>query len=212
MKMVKKDVGCIERLYYEVEVKDKSGKVVTRIRGRSHSYLRPYMQLRKAMYNQKYGAAAVTSTVLDITNTARTIPKSDSGTITYMTFSVKADSAEGDYGIVVGTGDSANNINTVALVGIITHGTGAGQLVHNTSSLEDVSNPSGADLVFKIIRTYSNNSGATIVVKEIGLEAKLMDYTSIARTFLLARDVITPTSVPNGSTLTIRYIPKITVA
>jgi hypothetical protein len=62
-------------------------------------------------------------------------------------------------------------------------------------------------------RTFTNNSGATITVKEVGLLVKKQDSTGVSRSWLAARDVLpSPVDVPDGATLTIRYVVKITVS
>jgi hypothetical protein len=57
---------------------------------------------------------------------------------------------------------------------------------------------------FRVVRTFTNNSGATITVREVGL---FIQVNTPTKQVMLARDVITsPINVPAGSTLTMRYI------
>jgi len=94
----------------------------------------------------------------------------------------------------------------------IGHGTGSGQLLYNPMTFEDITNPSGNILQFRMTRVFTNNSGADITVKEFGLLAKGKDNTDNPRSFLIARDVLSePITIPDGYSLTLRYIVKITV-
>jgi hypothetical protein len=153
--------------------------------------------------------------VVDETGTARGYPVHTSATqpIYYFNLSTLADTGDVSQGIIVGTSDTSNNLTTYALGGKISHGTGSGQLVYGAESIEDVTNPSGNDLQFRITRTFTNNSGVTVTVKEVGLLIKKWDTSLTSRSFLAARDVLpSAVDVPDGATLTIRYVVKITVS
>jgi hypothetical protein len=89
---------------------------------------------------------------------------------------------------------------------LIGHGTGSGQLSYGATVVESLTKNSV--WYFRIIRTFTNNSGATVTVREVGLYVRLGLATSpYYYSCMLARDVPTPPiTVPNGSTLTLRYI------
>jgi hypothetical protein len=59
---------------------------------------------------------------------------------------------------------------------------------------------------FRVVRGFTNGSGGTITVKEIGLVIANQKEGLTLYNFLMARDVLgSPQDVPDGSTLTIRY-------
>jgi len=104
------------------------------------------------------------------------------------------------YGIVVGTSDTAFNVEQYALGALIAHGTGAGQLTYQASGFNS---KAYALKVWTATskRIFNNNSGGDITVKEIGLYSA---YYSLA--YLTERSVLSPTVlVPDGAQLTATY-------
>jgi len=204
-------------LSYEVEVRDKNGKLISKQHGKSHSWLRQWIQILKGEFATRHGTTVGSGNVsiYDETGSGRTYPPHTSGTPTayYMQLSTLGDAGDVTQGIIVGGGDTPNSLTTYALASKIGHGTASGQLVYGAESVEDVINPSGMDLTFRITRTFTNNSGASVTVKEVGILVKKYDTSGYGRSFLIARDVLlSPSSVPDGATLTIRYTVKITVS
>jgi hypothetical protein len=204
-------------ILWEIEVKDKTGKLLKHYITPAKSWLRQFITMLKGEFATRYGTTIGNAnvTVVDESGTARTYP---SHTTTYYysdntNLSTLGDAGDVTHGIIVGTSDTPNSLTTYALGGKIAHGTSSGQLLYGAETVEDVTNPSGNDLEFRITRTFTNNSGATITTKEVGLLVKKIDSTGTARSFLVARDVLpSPVDVPDGATLTIRYVVKITVS
>jgi hypothetical protein len=204
-------------LSYEVEVRDKNGKLISKQHGKSHSWLKQWIQILKGEFATRHGTTVGNANVSinDETGSGRTYPPQSSGSLTadYLQLSTLGDAGDVTQGIIVGGGDTPNTLTTYALASKIGHGTASGQLVYNAESVEDVINPSGMDLTFRITRTFTNNSGASVTVKEMGILVKKFDAGAFSRSFLIARDVLpSPSSVPDGATLTIRYTVKITVS
>jgi len=202
---------------WEIEVKDKTGKLLKHYVTPAKSWLRQFITILKGEFATRWGTTVGNAnvSVVDETGTARSYPCQASGQnyYYYMNLSTLGDTGDTSQGIIVGTSDTPNTLTTYALGAKIAHGTSAGQLVYNAETAEDVTNPSGNDLQFRLTRTFTNNSGATITVKEVGLLVKKLDATPTARSFLVARDVLpSPVDVPDGATLTIRYVVKITVS
>ena len=121
--------------------------------------------------------------------------------------SVLAPAGEDKYGILVGSSDKAFDVLDLNLGAKIPHGTGSGQLSYGETS--EVAY--GAD--YKTWqRAFDNLSGADIVVKEIGMFAKVVrEEAGVPKDYyiMLARDVITTTTVPNGGRLIVKYTFKI---
>jgi hypothetical protein len=203
----------IEEIYWEIEVRDENGKLLKFKRFKAHSWLKQFCGCLKGIMAHKYNSLNEGNvTVIDTSGTGRTYPRSSVG-LHQSGMPIMADVNEGDYGLVIGTSDTANTKDTYAMGGVIAHGSGSGQMLYGGTTIENPTNPSGNDWVFRIIRIFTNNSGASITVKEIGIIAKSQDPIPTVRYFLIARDVISAgVTVPNGSTLTVRYIPKITVS
>jgi hypothetical protein len=73
------------------------------------------------------------------------------------------------YGIVIGSDATAVSINDYSLNTKIAHGTGAGQMqysAHNIDQAYIISDPSAW---YDISRTFTNNSGSPINIKEVGI-------------------------------------------
>jgi hypothetical protein len=201
-------------LEYEVEVRDKNGKLISQQHGKSHSWLRQFITMIMAEWQYTYGGGNPPAvSVTDETGTGRSMPPLYNAYFNVGAWCVNAPAGNSEYGIKVGGGDTPNSLTTYALDSPIVHGTGSGQLVYGAHTIESVINPSGMDLTFRITRVFTNNSGASVTVKEIGITTKRRDQTAAERTFLFVRDVLpSPTSIPDGATLTVRYTVKITVS
>jgi len=201
-------------LWYEVELRDRNGKVVKRFKRKSDSWLVGFVKLLKSLFYQRYNASVVYGSVTaEDGSTAN--PTSDYVPTGY-TWSVlypccRADAGDVNHGIAVGSSDVANTLTTYALGSKINHGNASGQLLYGAVTIEDVTNPSGNILQFRIIRVFTNSSGADVTVKEFGLLCRIFSPNG-HKNILLARDVLsTAITIPDGYSLTLRYIVKITV-
>lgn len=194
------------KVEYEVVVRDKNGKVLSRQKRVSKSLLRAFMYwlLSKFTMTAKEGFASAWSTI-DTGNTSRTFP--------YTT----AASGEGNYGyfgalvnieatgLRVGTGTNAVTPTDYELQSKIAHGSGGGQMVYGAQTYEAVE-VVGTTSRFRITRVFTNNSGASITVREIGGALGERDSGAIERFVLYIRDVlVSPSTVPDGASLTVRY-------
>ncbi len=205
------------KTYLEIEVRDKDGKLISKRRQRSDSWLKQIMQILKGEFATRYDTDVghANATVYDETATGRTYPAHSSGSTVarHTNLSTLGDSGDATQGIIIGSGDQPNSLVTYCLQSKIEHGSASGQMLYGAETVEEVTNPSGMDLEFRIIRAFTNNSGASITVKEIGLLVKKIDSTFTARSFLILRDVLpSPSVVPDLATMTVRYIIKMTVA
>ena len=113
-------------------------------------------------------------------------------------------------GLVVGSGNTAFNINDYALDAIIGSGTAAGTLWYPanstgwTAAYDSVSNTWTAT----IERSFLNDSGGNVTAKEAGLQWHGLLYRSgtTRETYLLARDVLeTEEVIAHSETLIINY-------
>ncbi len=181
-------------LWYSVVVRDRHGKIVSRERRKSKSFLKQWNQLVYVQMNQ---------TSLNITDTAGV---SRSVSISSNAFQMNAALGVTAYGTRVGTGTTAVAIDDYALETPIEEGTGAGQMEHLVCTVADfvVAAPNCS---FLVSRAIVNNSGALITVRESGIYARGGSYNLCA-----VRDVFgTPQDVPNGGSIVVNYTLRVTV-
>ena len=114
--------------------------------------------------------------------------------------------AGNEYGIVVGTGDTAWDYGQNCLIAQITHGTGAGQLIYG---MEVATDPTWSDTkwLFPKYRNFTNNSGGTIIVKEIGV-CGFNSYSSCR--YMVSRDVPTPITMSDSNNLKVTMSIELT--
>jgi len=110
-------------------------------------------------------------------------------------------------GIVVGTGTNAPANTDYALQTLIAHGSGSGQLLYGAQSwVQPAVVGSNVDMIGT--RSFTNNSGATITIREVGCYFGESIYNGVQRCTI--RDLLT-ISVANGVTVTIEYRLRTTV-
>ncbi len=138
------------------------------------------------------------------------------------TWSVTAPSGNSAYGIVIVSGASAGSTpspTAYKLVAQIPAGINSGQIEYGATSVGSVSQ-SGQTTSFTISRSFTNVSGATLTVTEIGIIVYVTGFamTTVSTAsavssdyFLIAYDIPSSAiSVQNGQTLTITYTFSVT--
>jgi hypothetical protein len=206
-----------QNMMIEVEVRDKDGKILSKTTEKAHSWLKQWIQIIKAEFatRSQVTTGDGNETITYESGASNTYPRNTSSTIACysMNLSTLGDSADVTHGIIVGTSDLANGLTTYMLGAKVGHGNGGGQLMYGTETVEAITNPSGLTYQFRILRPFTNSSGVSITVKEIGLLVKKADNAGTLRSYLIARDVLTsPQAVPDAATLTVRYTVPITIA
>ena len=150
------------------------------------------------------------STTVSMTNTAGngiSVNGASGGTL-----AVTAASGNTAYGIVIGSGASAGSTPSPTLYNLVAQipqGTSSGQIEYGAVSVSSVSQ-SGQTTSFTISRSFTNVSGATLSVTEIGLVALIAGWNMGAYSggtyTLISYDIPSSAiSVQNGQTLTITY-------
>lgn len=182
-------------LFYRLHVRERNGISVFDsgvIPG--HSFCKQFGQL---MFNVGF-ECGLTSPVA-VTNTAG----SSVTTLAGMNRGLQTDAGTttSTYGIQVGTGTSAESINDTALQTQIAHGTGAGQLQYGSMTFGAPST-TATTTTFRFTRVFTNGSGGTVTVQEIGLVSRDIINTN---SFLWVRDLTGAVAVGNGSQLTVNY-------
>jgi hypothetical protein len=105
-----------------------------------------------------------------------------------------------DYGIQVGTGNTAEALTDYKLDTKILQGTTSGKLAYSVGT-----NSISGNMDFKATRYFANTSGDTIVVAEVGYVSALEIFPTTYNV-LLARDVLSsPVTILNNETLKVNY-------
>ena len=186
------------QMYVDVVVRDRNGKVIQRIRKRKCS---SYVIALIDHLNSFMGAA--NNTIKDTGGTNRSYePATYAANIS---MNVAGGATVTTFGIRAGTGTTAVTISDYAVETPIAEGTGAGQLSHGATSVGAPSTV-GSSRQFTIARTFTNNSGASITVNEVGLYSR---YSTVYY-FMLERSLLT-FSIANGASATVTYTIKVTV-
>jgi len=182
------------QLLCTVEVRDAKGNVTFRGSKVCRSYVRAMADI---LYCQM---STLTVSVPDTGNTPRTCGQ-------YVTaFQVTAAVGTTTWGIRVGTGTNAVAITDYALQTAIAEGSGAGQLRHSAMTFQSPIT-SGSSRQFSVIRNFTNSSGASITVQEVGLYSQ---GGAAGWAFCIERTLYTFT-INNGATATVTYTLGVTV-
>jgi len=183
------------KAYLKIKVIDENGKCTYYRRYRSRSFVIGFLN------NIFSGLSAQGITNTNTAGSQYTVSDTD-GMI------VNAGSNNGNYGIVIGQGTSAPSIINYNLSIFIQNGAGVGQMQYGAVSITSaVTNTSTNTGYITVTRTFTNNSGSSITVSEVGIIA--WSGTGTLQTnqyYLITHDLLpTPITVPNGSSLSISY-------
>jgi len=185
-----------ERLWYAIVVRDRHGEIVSRERRRSHSFLKQWNQLVYVQFSQ------ASISITDKDGVARDC-------VPHVCFEMNGPAGNLNWGIVVGTGDTAVTINDYSLETLIAEGAGANQMNYNACGVADYA-VSPPNCSFIVSRAVINNSGSLITVKESGLNCRCWD--TVSRYMCGVRDIFgTPQDVPNGGSIIVDYTIRVTV-
>jgi hypothetical protein len=189
----------------KVELKDKNGKVTKTLTKECKSYVR---QLIDILHNCM--AYDNTANIKDTGAVSRAIGCGLGGTNGAIDDVLCVNSAAGDStcGIQVGTGVIAVTISDYYLPSLITHGDTATHLNYGALSVGSVAIV-GSTAKFTIARTFTNNSGADIDVKEVALITKSAAPGDSFK-FMLEHTLLNFT-IANGTSGTVTYTISVTV-
>jgi len=185
--------------YITIEIKDKNGNIIKRHKQKSHSFVANFLLMINSM---------MTANGLNLTDISGTITQPDLGTDCYLEFSLnvsKVSGTLGNMGIVIGTGTATPTPQDYKLGNQIANGTGSGQMEYSSII---ITNPTvnGNTTSFQISQTYTNNSGASITVTEVGLQVYFYNSSPGPDYMLIIHDLLSsPITVPNGGVLGITY-------
>ncbi len=188
-------------------LRNEKGEEVKRVSRPSHSYVQQFLKLLMVLWSAK------TASVTDITNTARTIGYSGAGRFDIFFDGVPENLNSSSYGIVVGSGLSAESNANYKLDTLITHGEGIGQLYYRSMLFWGEIEPQWPHYnppyyEVHIRRLFDNRSGGIISISEVGWYLQSKDTAGTSRTFLIMRD-LESNSVASGYTLEVIYTLRI---
>ena len=193
--------------YLTVIVRDKDGKVIRIHRQRSHSptYNFIYLLLPSSFYDTSGAEVTITNTG-GTSNSWATFR----GPISYPNTATNNPSYI--IQIQVGNGSQSNPSAATKLAAPISSGTGNGQLVYGAVSVSQNIAVSGNSAYFYIVQAFSNESGSTVSITEVGIITQIVvnsigcGYTTNFGSLLVWYDVLSSAiSVPSQATVTIYY-------
>jgi len=170
-----------------------TGRLLSRKRIKCHSYVGNIINILYEHFN-----FSATTSFKDTSGTLQT--PSAGGVIL-----ANAAAANDNYGVLVGTGTGANDVSAYALGTKIANGTGAGQLQYGAVSITTPATV-GQKRQITVARVFTNNSGASITVNEVGLVVSYGGYY-----FLIERTLNTNT-INNLASATWTYTISITTS
>lgn len=197
----------------------KGGNVIEKHYQRSHSWTRNAYNL---LFTQLAGQDADDSTfgagLLSGKSTAGSViygarPGEIGGGATSVDGTARgyrAPSGEDSWGIIIGTGTTAESFEDYALVTPVAEGTSAGQISHIASSAHSITYTAGTKVLKNdFVRYFNNNSGGSIVVAEIALAFYGSFFSGTY--FIASRDLLGSTvTVPDTGQLKVTYTIELT--
>jgi len=116
------------------------------------------------------------------------------------------------YGVVVGTGDTAETNTDYKLETQLTEGVGAGRITHASVTFVAAA-VVGANVDLVVKRAFINNTGSAITVKEAGIYTSSIEPAAGGPHYhCIIRDVLPgPVNVPDKCSLAVYYTLRTTV-
>lgn len=182
--------------YIESEVRDKDGKLLHHEKKEANSLVRAFIDL---LYVQMAQLTLVS--MKQTSGAAANIPVGSAN------LSAVAAANDATNGIVVGTGTAAVTVTDYALQTKINNGSGAGQLNHLVTTFTTPATV-GSTHSFTISRGFTNLSGNSISVSEVGLY--VIGYSG-GNYYFCADRTLMSFSIANGATGTVTYTIQISV-
>jgi hypothetical protein len=187
---------------------DPEGNPVLYYEDKSRSYVRNFYNLVILHNIIAFGRISSFPSVQGYATGKLSFKRIDNSVIHSVTWyrSFVANAGETGRGIVVGSSNQAESIDDFKLISIINHGTGAGRLSYQAMQNPTVSwNSQTKRFSARYTRYFSNQSGGTITVAEVGIYA-YFTYASSDETFCIIRDVLSqPINIPNSYDLKVEY-------
>jgi len=200
----------------EVKVIDKNGKIIKVHKQHSHSFVSNFASLLAMEMLNPYNTWNNLYPFKDLSGTMQNINSNNAFAVQVLTMLDSAN--DSTYGIVVGIGTATPTPQDYKLGSQIENGTSNGQLVYSAHSISppptnlSISNNT---ISFQVSRQFTNQSGASITVSEVGIIAETnINNGSADGTndyILIIHDLLSSSvTVPNLSILQITYTISVT--
>ena len=193
--------------FYNLKIRNPDGVIIREIESESHSWVMGFIDL---LFFVMRATDSPSFTMTDINGLTRELDWYSNFMDRF--FSMKYGGLTGP---VVGTGDTAEDISDYALASLINSGSSAGELGYGTVVVFAPSTEGTYRRVL-VTRTFTNQSGGSIEVKEAGLHAAgrvQIDSSHSTSTFMILRDVlVTPLTVVDANSLDVTYDIRIPCA
>lgn len=174
----------------------RQGKPTSRKTEICRSYLRALIDMMAASWGLQ------SLTVVDTAGSSQTYAGLSTGYGPYINCAANSSA----YGLVVGTGTTAVTIADNKLATQITHGVAAGQLQHGATSVLAPST-SGSTRLFTVTRTFTNGSGGTVTVTEVGIYSRTQSYGY----YLCLERTLSTQAIADAASATATYTISVTV-
>jgi len=198
-----KETGDNIEVFLHMYNRNAGGHLTQRLIQRSDSFLPNFIGMLYSQMDCTYNGGGTSGSGPNTSGTSEAFINDYSYALYIEGFSTNDRSGDSSYGVQVGTGTAANSTSTYALASQIANGTGSGQLSYGSHSY----NWSTGSTSTIVVRSFSNNSGASITVSEVGLVWKSNSY------FIMIRDVLSSSvTIANGGSTTFQYTIAITVS
>jgi len=181
----------------KVRVLNPDGSCVYEKEEESKSLLRAFSRTMWAIFK------SASYTLVGIDGTTEDITKPFDATDSWLLI-LTAVASNDDRGIVIGRGDTAVALDDYCLETLIVEGTSTNQMNY---LLQTESTVEGASEDYtELKRVITNNSGATIVVKEAGVHAYFKDDMAVDKYCLIMRDILSSeANVLQGQSIEVTY-------
>ncbi|MHA6710982.1 hypothetical protein [Dehalococcoides mccartyi] len=209
----------ISETFWELEVKDRSGKVIQHLKQRSHSWVRNaynHMFSQLSGKNANYGTFGpgylnVKDTSGTLRQAAAPVGQSDAD-IDGTTYGYRGPAGNDTWGIQVGSGINPESFEDYMLQTKIANGVGAGQMSYIEQDPHVIAYNAGTKVLSNtMVRYFNNNSGADVSVNEAALVVNQPQGGTVYGKWMQARDKLAATvTVPNTGQLKVSYTVQLT--
>ena len=191
------------KAYVILEVWDKNGKLLKKHKEKCKSFLKNFAIALRSFICAEGGGIYPTVNLTDING--NTIQWPDDANLQFGNFALACNRGEINKGIVIGSGTTANTVDTYKLESILTSNLSVYSYSYTDIAVSD------STVSFKLQKKIINK-GVTINVNEVGLYARVKDKNGQEKIVCIARDVLSETiQVQQDQNLVVEYEIKITV-
>jgi hypothetical protein len=186
------------QLFYKVIVRDAHGKLISRERRVSRSFVR---QWNDVIWAQVTGGSGY----------IKRIDGNDTWGIAPIDANLNMTSVAGNEdkeSIVIGTGNTAVSISDYALAASISHGTAAGAMVYQAAAV-NASVVAAPNCGFVVERAFVNNSGGEITVRESAIYVRMKGPTYYGYACVVRDVFAVAQAVPDGGSISVSYTIRV---